>query len=81
VIAIAKSYEHAYENAEGKRVEIQFREILEVQEVLDQSIKDGSETFSRFWHNPTPQDFTILRTVHESAWWVRKEPESGDSLS
>ena len=72
--ALTKSYEHTYRNAEGHRVQVQFREILEIQEILDQQMKDGTEVFFRFWHDPTAQDLQFLRHTHEPPWWLSGAP-------
>jgi len=72
--ALTKSYEHTYRNAEGHWVQIQFREILEIQEILDQQLKDGTEVFFRFWHAPTAKDLQFLRQTHEPSWWLSGAP-------
>ena len=69
---LAIAHEHTYQNAEGDWVEIKFREVLEAQEVLDSQIKDGTEVFFRFWHNPTAKELRCLRETHEPAWWIEE---------
>lgn len=63
---LARQMQHSYKNAEGNIIEICFREILEIQEVLSEKIGEGTEVFFRFWHKPTTEDLKILRKTHES---------------
>ena len=62
--------ERAFENAAGYRIRWAFREVLEVQEVDDETIDDGTEVFFRYWHNPGPKEFESMRQTHGDKWWV-----------
>jgi len=66
---VGKKFEHAYENAKGNMVHVKFREVLEVQEILDDQIRDGTEVFFRFWSKPTLQQLALLRETQEQPWW------------
>ena len=47
-VAHARSEEHAYEDALGKPVKVAFREILDVQDILAEDIKDLTEVYYHF---------------------------------
>jgi hypothetical protein len=66
---VAKDYEDQYEAAAGNWVEQQFREILEIQDVMARKITDGTEVFYRFWHAPDEHDFERLRETGTDPWW------------
>jgi hypothetical protein len=68
--ALAKEGEHEYEAMAGNMVRWEFREVLEVQEILDTRIREGTEVYFRWWHNPTKRDFKIMRETHEPPWWL-----------
>jgi len=44
--------------------------VLEVQEITDPSIEDGTEVFYRLWDSPRPQDFEYLRRTEREPWWM-----------
>ncbi len=67
---VAKDYEDQYEAAAGNWVEQQFREILEIQDVMAHKITDGTEVFYRFWHAPDEHDFERLRETATDPWWL-----------
>jgi len=66
---IAAEYEDDFENLHGNGVTWKFREVLEVQEIIEDTISDGTEIFFRFWHDPDARDFDTMRRTHEEAWW------------
>ncbi len=43
-----ESSQHEYKNASGKRVVWKFYDVLDVQELLDEQLRDGAEVFSGF---------------------------------
>ena len=43
--ALGRASEHAYENAEGKPVRWIFREVLDVKELFDDAIGEGTEVY------------------------------------
>ena len=67
---LAREQEDAFENVEGNRVEWELSEVLEVQELFDDPIKDGTEVYSRHLHNPSPTTLDLLREVHGERWWT-----------
>lgn len=66
---LAGGLEHSYTNAEGNRLSVRFLEILEIQDILAPSIKDGTEVFFRFLDKPNKNDLQFLRKSHEHPWW------------
>jgi hypothetical protein len=68
--AIAAENEVSYDNVFGNRVDWQFREVLEVQELFGEGIADGAEVFFRFWTNPDSRDFEDMRRTQEEPWWA-----------
>ena len=73
--ALGKEEEGEYENALGKRVAYTFREVLEVQEIMAESVGDGTEVFYRFWDNPGERDFEEMRQTQTEAWWKADEDQ------
>ena len=70
---IAKGYELEFENVYKETVRWLFREVLEVQEIMGRSIKDGTEVFYRRWHDPQhPEDFEYIRRTETESWWLSK---------
>ncbi|MEX1253714.1 MAG: DUF4288 domain-containing protein [Dehalococcoidia bacterium] len=69
VQALAKDAEEEYESIAGNRVKLVFREILEIQDITDPSIRDGTEVYFRYWHSPQARDFKIMRHAHGDRWW------------
>lgn len=67
---VSQRDESEYENSAGYLVRWVFREVLEVQEVMADTIADGTEVFFRFWTNPTEQEFEVMRRTHENPWWL-----------
>lgn len=67
--AVSRQDESEFENTAGYAVRWILREILEVQEVMDESIEDGTEVFFRFWTNPSKRDLKFLRETHTEPWW------------
>jgi len=67
---LAQEGEHEYEAIAGNMVRWEFREVLEVQEIMDTRIREGTEVYFRWWTNPTKRDFKILRMTHEHPWWL-----------
>jgi hypothetical protein len=65
VLALAQAREHHYTAGAGNEVYWTFREILEVQEIMSNSeqIEDGTEVFYRWWFNPGPWKFKIMRKI------------------
>jgi hypothetical protein len=77
LMELARGVEHNYEAAAGNQVYWTFREILEVQEVMTNKdqLEDGIEVFFRWWHNPGPRAFKIMRETHQGdAWWLDDHP-------
>ena len=71
VLALAHAKEHHYTAVAGNEVYWTFREILEVQEIMGDQIEDGTEVFYRWWFNPGPWKFKIMREIgRERAWWL-----------
>jgi len=70
VTSLAKRDEIQYENALGYDIRWEFREILEVQEIMSEAIEEGTEVFFRFWHDPTARDFQSMRQTHGDKWWI-----------
>jgi hypothetical protein len=66
---MAKRHEVDYENVEGNMVRWLFREILEIQEISSYAIRDGTEVFFRWWDNPGPRAFGMMRRTHGHPWW------------
>ena len=77
--AIAVEHETDFANLEGNRVTWTFRETLEVQEIIDRNIDDGTEILFRFWHNPDARDFETMRRTHEEAWWTAPSKASSSA--
>ena len=73
--ALAKKNEESYQNAEGNQVTWVLREILEVQEIMAESVGDGTEVFYRYWHNPSERDFDEMRQTQTEAWWKADEDQ------
>nr|WP_057929833.1 DUF4288 domain-containing protein [Burkholderia ambifaria] len=46
-----KSQAHSYLNEAGQEINWSMERVVDVQEILDQSIKHGSEVYSRFFSN------------------------------
>ncbi len=69
LMTIAKDKEDEYEAAAGNWVKWTFREILEIQEVSERKITDGTEVFYRFWLAPDEHDFERLRETGTDPWW------------
>ena len=67
---IAKRDELEFENVYKETIQWLFREVLEVQEITDPSIEDGTEVFYRLWDSPRPQDFEYLRRTEREPWWM-----------
>lgn len=66
---LAHAMEHDYRASAGNQVYYTFREVLEVQDIMGGKITDGTEVFYRFWHNPGPMRFRIMRETHSWDWW------------
>jgi hypothetical protein len=73
---LAGEGEMEYEAAAGNMVRWEFREVLEVQRILDTRIREGTEVYFRWWRNPSKRDFKIMRETHEHPWWL---PDSDDN--
>jgi hypothetical protein len=70
---LAQAGEVEYEAIAGNQVRWEFREVLEVQEIgTDKDVlEDGIEVFYRWWHNPGPRAFKVMRETHQGrAWWL-----------
>jgi hypothetical protein len=82
LLEIAHGMEHNYEAAAGNQVYWTFREILEVQEISTdkETLEDGMEVFYRWWHNPGPRAFKIMRDTHQGrAWWLDDYVENAEA--
>ncbi len=80
LLELAHGKEHNYEAAAGNQVYYTFREILEVQEIMGGKIEDGTEVFYRWWHNPGPRAFKMMRDTFEGrAWWLDDDSETTET--
>jgi hypothetical protein len=52
---VGKEREHGYRNEAGERVEWRFIKVLEVQDLVDESLEHGTEVWSRLSYD-TPDD-------------------------
>ena len=68
VKALAREREDEYVAIAGNRVKWVFREILEIQDISG-AMKDGTEVYFRWWHDPGPRAFELMRRTHEHPWW------------
>jgi hypothetical protein len=57
---VAKQHQHSYRNVYGEKVSWKLHQVLEIVEVVDQPITEGSEVFHRFHLNANP-DATARR--------------------
>jgi hypothetical protein len=72
---LARASEDNYEAAAGNHVYYTFREVLEVQEIMDRKIADGTEVFYRFWRNPGVRALTHIRKTSIYDWWTDDAPD------
>jgi Domain of unknown function (DUF4288) len=70
LLELARGKEHNYQAAAGNHVYYTFRELLEVQEISGDKIEQGTEVFFRFWDNPGPRAFKVMRDTHREPWWL-----------
>jgi hypothetical protein len=57
---VAKQHQHAYRNVYGEMVRWRLHQVLDIVELMDQTITEGSEVYSRFHRNANP-DSTMRR--------------------
>jgi hypothetical protein len=52
---VAKQHQHSYRNVYGVKVSWKLHQVLEIVEVMDQRIVEGSEVYHRFHLNANPE--------------------------
>jgi len=68
VTALAHREQLSCDNLEGNRVDWVLREILEIEDLMTDSISDSTEVYYRPWHNPDNADFEHLRESDHGQW-------------
>jgi Domain of unknown function (DUF4288) len=66
---LGRKASHRYKNNYGETVRWTFRELLEIQEIMTNELKDGDEVFFRWWDNPSIRTLNVLRRTHREPWW------------
>jgi hypothetical protein len=75
--SIQSAQEERFLNEDGNVVSWKFHEFLEVQEVVDDEIDDGTEVYYRHWHAPSSSTLKCIRHTHSSdRWWALDGPEA-----
>jgi Domain of unknown function (DUF4288) len=65
VEGIANQKQVEYDNSESNKVRWIFRELLELQQIMSESIQDGTEVYFRHWDNPDSKALEVIRGTHE----------------
>ena len=71
---LARGGEIEFQAMAGNQVRWVFREVLEVQEIMTNKsrLEDRIEVYFRWWHNPGPRAFKMMRETHEEPWWIEE---------
>jgi hypothetical protein len=67
---LGRKASHRYKNSYGETVRWTFRELLEIQEIMGEELKDGTEIYFRWWDNPSDRKLKLIRESHEESWWT-----------